>query len=67
VLRASGIPAAAAISIGDEIRDLHASRAAGIAFGAVGWGYTTLDALRALHPEVVFETMNDLIQRLTAG
>ena len=60
VLRASGIPAAQAISIGDEIRDLHASRAAGIPFGAVGWGFTTLDALRALHPERVFQRMEDI-------
>lgn len=66
VLRASGIPAAQAISIGDEIRDLHASRAAGIAFGAVGWGFTTLDALRALGPDAVFESIDELTDRLTA-
>jgi phosphoglycolate phosphatase len=35
VLRRSGVSAGAAICIGDEIRDLEASRAAGIAFGAV--------------------------------
>jgi phosphoglycolate phosphatase len=38
VLRDSGVPAAQALSIGDEIRDLHASRVEGIAFGAVAWG-----------------------------
>ena len=40
VLRASGVPAVEAIAIGDEIRDLEAARAEGIAFGAVSWGYT---------------------------
>jgi phosphoglycolate phosphatase len=67
VLRASGIPAAEAISIGDEIRDLHASRASGIAFGAVAWGYTTLDGLRAHHPDTVFETMEEMADRLTGA
>lgn len=66
VLRAAGIPAWEAISIGDEIRDLHASRAAGIAFGAVGWGAARLDALRALAPEAVFERMEDIADRLTS-
>ncbi|HST58483.1 MAG TPA: HAD hydrolase-like protein [Longimicrobium sp.] len=66
VLRAAGIPAAQAISIGDEIRDLHASRAAGIPFGAVGWGFTTLEALRAQAPDAVFETMDEMITALTA-
>lgn len=65
VLRASGIPAAQALSIGDEIRDLHASRAAGIPFAAVGWGFTTLEALRAQAPDAVFQTVDELIAALT--
>lgn len=66
VLRAAGVPAAHAISIGDEIRDLHASRAAGIPFAAVGWGFTTLDALRAQAPDAVFETVDEMTAALTA-
>jgi phosphoglycolate phosphatase len=66
VVRASGIPARETLSIGDEIRDLHASRAAGIAFGAVGWGFTTLPALRAQAPDAVFETMDEMIAALTS-
>ena len=65
VLRASGIPAAQALSIGDEIRDLHASRGAGIPFAAVGWGFTTLPALRAQAPDAVFQTVDELIAALT--
>lgn len=64
VLRAAGIPASDAISIGDELRDLHASRAAGIAFGAVGWGAARLDALRALAPDAVFERVEEIADRL---
>ncbi|HEX6037740.1 HAD hydrolase-like protein [Longimicrobium sp.] len=64
VLRASGVPASRAISIGDEIRDLHASRAAGMAFGAVGWGFATPDALRALKPEMFFEHVDEIADRV---
>jgi phosphoglycolate phosphatase len=60
VLAQSGIPASDAICIGDEIRDARAARAAGIAFGAVGWGYHALDALLAEQPAEVFERVADL-------
>jgi phosphoglycolate phosphatase len=60
VLARSGIPAAQAICVGDEIRDAQAARAAGIAFGAVGWGYHALDALLVEKPAEVFEQVGDL-------
>jgi phosphoglycolate phosphatase len=47
LLKASGIPARQAIYIGDEIRDAEAARKAGMAYGAVAWGYHSLQALRA--------------------
>jgi phosphoglycolate phosphatase len=64
VLRASRVPASRAISIGDEIRDLHASRAAGIDFGAVGWGFATPDTLRALSPDLFFDRVDEIADRL---
>jgi len=64
VLRAGGLPAARAISIGDEIRDLEAARAEGIAFGAVAWGYTDPAALRAQRPEEVFESLEEILLKL---
>ena len=64
VLRASRTPAAAAIAIGDEIRDLEAARAEGIAFGAVAWGYTNPEALRAQAPEEVFACPEEILRRL---
>ena len=64
VLRASGVPAAEAIAIGDEIRDLEAARAEGIAFGAVSWGYTRPEALRAQGPEEMFGCLEDVLQKL---
>jgi len=60
VLRAAGVAPGEAICIGDEIRDLHAARAEGIPFGAVTWGFTRGDALRALAPEAVFERMEEI-------
>src|SRR5687768_2214326 len=67
VLRASGIPASEAVKIGDEIRDLHAARAAGMAFCAVGWGYTHAAALAEHGADAVFQTMDELAAALTSG
>lgn len=63
-LRRAGVPAGAALSIGDEIRDLEASRAAGIAFGAVSWGYTEPGALRARGPDEVFASPEEILRKL---
>ena len=64
VLRRSGIPAAQAIAIGDETRDAEAAHAAGIAFGAVGWGYSHIAALRPHAPDYVFCSFDDIIAQL---
>jgi phosphoglycolate phosphatase len=60
ILRRSGVPADRAICIGDEIRDLDAARKAGIAFGAVTWGYTAPAALIARGPDVVFHSIDQI-------
>lgn len=60
VLARAAVPAQDALCVGDELRDARAARAAGIPFGAVGWGYNTLDALRAEGPREVFERVEDL-------
>lgn len=64
-LRHTGIPAAQTLAVGDEIRDIDAARAAGIAFGAVAWGYTLPEALQAHRPQFIFRTMNDITAALT--
>lgn len=56
ILRASAIPASHAIAIGDEVRDIEAARAAGIAAGAVGWGYAWPSLLERHAPDVLFAT-----------
>ena len=64
VLKRAAVGAAQAIAIGDEIRDIEAARAAGIACAAVTWGYAAPDALRALGPDLVFDRMEDIARSL---
>jgi phosphoglycolate phosphatase len=64
VLRSSGIPPSAAISIGDEIRDMQAAHAEGIAFGAVSWGFAHPESLRAHGPEEVFGSVEEIAEKL---
>jgi phosphoglycolate phosphatase len=56
VLRRVGVRPEEAIFIGDETRDAEAAREAGIAFGAVSWGYARPAALLATEPTLVFTT-----------
>jgi phosphoglycolate phosphatase len=60
VLRRSGIGAGATIAIGDELRDAEAAQGAGIAFAAVAWGYTNVEALQTVNPAHVFFSMEDI-------
>jgi phosphoglycolate phosphatase len=64
VLRRSGVSAREAIAIGDELRDAQAARRAGIAFGAVAWGYTSIAALQAVKPAHVFFSIEDIAANL---
>lgn len=65
VLRRARVDARHAISIGDETRDIEAARAVGIACGAVTWGYAAPKALIDRKPDLVFETMDEIVARLT--
>jgi phosphoglycolate phosphatase len=67
ILRRTGIGAARTISIGDEVRDIEAARAAGIACGAVTWGFAAQQALGVLQPNLMFERMDDIARSLIAG
>lgn len=64
VVKRAGIDPAQTIAIGDEVRDIEAARAAGIACAAVTWGYAAPDALRAHKPDVVFERLEDIAPSL---
>lgn len=60
VLHATGIEPANTIYIGDQATDAEAARAAGVAFGAVTWGYATRASLEHLRPEHMFCRVEDL-------
>jgi phosphoglycolate phosphatase len=67
VLKRSRVLPFEAICIGDEIRDAEAARTVGIAFGAVAWGFTELQALRAHRPDMIFASLGDVSMHLTAN
>jgi phosphoglycolate phosphatase len=64
VLKEARVPPPSAISIGDEIRDIEAAAAEGIATGAVTWGYASADALRARAPTAMFHSVDELARAL---
>jgi phosphoglycolate phosphatase len=59
-MRAAGVPAAAALAIGDEVRDAEAAKAAGIDFAGVAWGYATVEALAKTNPVAVFASVSEI-------
>lgn len=64
VLRRSGTAPARAIYVGDEIRDVVAARATGMASGAVSWGYNRVEALAARSPDHVFDSFDDMLRKV---
>ena len=60
IVKRAGVAPSAAIAIGDELRDVDAAEAAGLAFGGVAWGYADPDALRARHPQAWFDAIADI-------
>jgi phosphoglycolate phosphatase len=66
VIKRRGARADRTLAIGDEARDIEAARTAGLAAGAVSWGYATIDVLRAQQPDYLFSSMDD-IRRAIVG
>jgi phosphoglycolate phosphatase len=66
VLKACGVAPDDALYIGDQATDAEAARKAGVAFGAVHWGYATIVALRAQDCAIEFVTPADL-RRIAAA
>ena len=60
MLRQARTDPSQAIYIGDQLSDGEAARRAGVAFGAVGWGYAHADTLRAAGAEEFFDSVDEL-------
>jgi phosphoglycolate phosphatase len=58
VLKKTGFPCREVIYIGDQITDLEAARKENVAFGAVSWGYATIESLREHLPEEEFDSVS---------
>src|SRR5215212_1236115 len=65
VARKLGAKLSETICIGDEIRDIEAAKAAGMDSGAVAWGYALPSALQAGGPTYLFNSIEEMTQRLT--
>ena len=65
VLAATGVAREHVMLIGDEIRDAKVSAEAGVAFGAVAWGFNNIDVLLAEKPRQVFRQVADLLDAPT--
>jgi phosphoglycolate phosphatase len=61
-IKASAIPLAQTICVGDETRDIDAAREIGVACGAVLWGYATPDLLKAQHPDYLLENLTAVLE-----
>jgi len=53
------------ICIGDEIRDIEAAKAAGMDSGAVAWGYALPAALQVAGATYLFNSIDEMTERLT--
>ena len=58
VLKKTGLTGRDVIYIGDQVSDLEAARKVKIAFGAVSWGYGTIESLREHCPEEEFDRVS---------
>jgi phosphoglycolate phosphatase len=67
VVKAARIPKDRVLCIGDETRDIEAAREAGLACGAVEWGYATRRALADHGPTMMFSAMDEIISRVAAS
>jgi phosphoglycolate phosphatase len=62
-MRALGVSQDHTSFVGDELRDLRAAKALGVRFGAVAWGYNSMDCLIAHGAEDRFHSALDLTNR----
>ncbi|VXC36330.1 HAD hydrolase-like protein [Massilia sp. 9I] len=64
VVRRASVAAEHALYVGDQAMDAEAARKAGVAFGAVSWGYAPIEALRRAAPDREFGTPAEFLHIL---
>ncbi len=61
VLSKTRVAAREAIYIGDEIRDAQAAQKAGIDFGGVTWGFSTVEAIKGQRLHQLFSRVDEIL------
>jgi phosphoglycolate phosphatase len=64
VMKKTGALPDESIYIADETRDMEAARKLNIGFGAVSWGYNRAASFKAGSPELVFDTVDDIAEKI---
>lgn len=67
VMKRAGVAPGRVLTVGDEIRDADAAKRAGVAYGAIGWGMTKPEALKAQNPAEYFDSVADLTACVAGG
>lgn len=62
ILKNEGLSPERVLYIGDETRDIEASREAGLRVAAVGWGYNAPEVLAALGPDHLLKHPGELLR-----
>jgi phosphoglycolate phosphatase len=62
IAKRSGLEKSEMLAIGDEIRDIDAAKKVSIPFGAVSWGFSTLEAFESRSPEHVFTEVGQILE-----
>jgi len=62
VLKEQKLDASSAVYVGDEVRDIEASKKLGMPCIAVGWGYNSTDLLAQYSPMVIVRKPKELLQ-----
>jgi phosphoglycolate phosphatase len=66
ILKRTGFVAAETMMIGDELRDMNAAASVGVSFGAVGWGYTSIETLAKAGAHECFKSAAEIVLKLRA-
>ncbi|MBI5507604.1 MAG: HAD-IA family hydrolase [Deltaproteobacteria bacterium] len=67
VARRLGVEVEATLYVGDGLQDVLAARRAGMACGAVSWGFCSVEALLAAGAELVFEAPREILDVVRAA
>jgi phosphoglycolate phosphatase len=64
ILHREGLDPAATLMVGDRLYDIEGGKENEVMTAAAAWGYGTRDEIAAANPDIVFETIVELTQRM---